>query len=79
MGQPKSFQAKRVENNTCRNMARRLEALGKGDVQDKGVMLIPARGHWLWKNHSSGINGLENPFQVHSSGYFSNQHWGYPF
>ena len=26
-------------------MARRLEALGKGDVQDKGVMLIPARGH----------------------------------
>lgn len=78
-GPAKSFQATRVENNPCSNMARRLEALGRGDVQDDGVMLIPACGHWLWKNHSSSINGLENPFQVHSSGYFSNQHWGYSF
>lgn len=31
----------KVENNTYRNMARRREALGKGDWQDKGVMLIP--------------------------------------
>lgn len=60
-------------------MAGRLKALGTGDVQDKGGTLLPACGHWLGKNHSSSINGLENPFQVHSSGYFSNQHWGYPF
>ena len=42
-----------------------------GKIQGERVALLPAGGHWLGKNHSSGINGLKNTFQVYSSGYFS--------
>lgn len=76
---PHSLWVMSVQSNTCPSKAGRLPASGTSDTQDKDAVLLPARSHWLRKNHSCGINSLEDPLQVHSSGYFSNQYWGYPF
>ena len=54
----------------------------KGDLYEPNQLLTknkPASCHWFWKDNASGINSLENTFQVHPSCDFSDKNRSHSF
>ena len=40
---------------------------------------LPATSNRLWQNNTCSVHSLKDSFQVHSSGYFPDQHWSNSF